>query len=187
MVEVDGENHNFYFEKSGGDKGAGITGEEDDKLYQSGMLLEADSDDKYVVVKKVTKYDSASADAKKEYETYQKLDDAEAFMDDLAAEGFAVADVRDGKADDADVTVGHVSKKAEDFKEAYSISYTTKDADGTTVDLGPTKAADGREVEYILVNTSGKIIDTKSKNKDGNDYYYVVAKGGEIQGLYVED
>ena len=49
-VEIDGENHNFYFEKSGGHKGAGVTGEEDDKLYQSGMLLKADSDDKYVLV-----------------------------------------------------------------------------------------------------------------------------------------
>ena len=46
-VEIDGENHNFYFEKSGGSKGAGKTGEEDDKLYQSGMLLRADSDDCY--------------------------------------------------------------------------------------------------------------------------------------------
>ena len=36
-VEIDGENHNFYFEKSGSKKGAGVTGEKDDKLYQSGM------------------------------------------------------------------------------------------------------------------------------------------------------
>ena len=49
-VEIDGENHNFYFEKSGGNKGAGVTGEEDDKLYQSGMLLKADSDDKLLTV-----------------------------------------------------------------------------------------------------------------------------------------
>mgnify|MGYP000046062451 CR=1 FL=1 len=51
-VEIDGDNHNFYFEKSGGKKGAGVTGEKDDKLYQSGMLLKADSDDKYIVVEK---------------------------------------------------------------------------------------------------------------------------------------
>ena len=30
---------NFYFEKSGGNKGAGKTGEKDDKFYQSGKLL----------------------------------------------------------------------------------------------------------------------------------------------------
>ena len=41
--------------------------------------------------------------------------------------------------------------------------------------------------KYFLVNTSGKVIDSKSKNKDGNDYQYVVAKGGKILGIYVED
>ena len=46
-LTFDGENTNFYFEKSGGKKGAGVTGEKDNKLYQSGMLLKADSDDKY--------------------------------------------------------------------------------------------------------------------------------------------
>ena len=44
-VEIDGENFNFYFEKSGGKKGAGLTGEKDDKFYQSGKLLKADSDE----------------------------------------------------------------------------------------------------------------------------------------------
>jgi len=51
-VEIDGENFNFYFEKSGGKKGAGLTGEKDDKFYQSGKLLKADSDDKYSVVQR---------------------------------------------------------------------------------------------------------------------------------------
>ena len=76
-VEIDGENHNFYFEKSGGHKGAGVTGEEDDKLYQSGMLLKADSDDKYIVVEKTT---HVNAEGKAEYTTYRKLDDAKEFM-----------------------------------------------------------------------------------------------------------
>ena len=175
-VEIDGENHNFYFEKSGGDKGAGITGEEDDKLYQSGMLLEADSDEKYVVVKKTTHYtlDEAGETRKKDYETYEKLEDAEEFMDTLA-NGYTLTDVRDGVSDETDITVGHVTKKAENFKEAYTITAPKYAATAT------------EEVEYILVNTSGKIIDTKSKNKDGNDYVFVVAKGGQIQGLYVED
>lgn len=53
-INYDGENTSFYFEKSGGKKGAGVTGEKDDKLYQSGMLLKADSDDKYIVVDKAT-------------------------------------------------------------------------------------------------------------------------------------
>ena len=173
-VEVDGENHNFYFEKSGGNKGAGITGEEDDKLYQSGMLLEADSDEKYVVVRKTTHYTVDGSTRKKDYETYEKLEDAEEFMDTLA-NGYTLTDVRDGVSDETDITVGHVTKKAENFKEAYTITAPKYAATAT------------EEVEYILVNTSGKIIDTKSKNKDGNDYVFVVAKGGQIQGLYVED
>ena len=40
---------------------------------------------------------------------------------------------------------------------------------------------------FFLVNTSGKVIDSTSKNKDGNDYYYVVNKGGKIAAVYVED
>ena len=40
---------------------------------------------------------------------------------------------------------------------------------------------------FFLVNTSGKVIDSKSKNRDGNDYYYVVQKGGKIVAVYVED
>ena len=39
--------------------------------------------------------------------------------------------------------------------------------------------------DFFLVNTSGKVIDTKSKNKDGNDYNFVVSKGGSILGYYV--
>ena len=45
----------------------------------------------------------------------------------------------------------------------------------------------GGNVEYILVNTSGKIIDKKGKSKDGNDYNYVTDTNGTIKHLYVED
>ena len=72
-VSIDGENQNFYFQKSGGKKGAGLTGEKDDKLYQSGMLLKAGSDEKYQVVKKEEKTKIGSTDT---YTTYVKLDDA---------------------------------------------------------------------------------------------------------------
>ena len=46
-ISIDGDNFNFYFEKSGAHKGAGLTGEKDDKYYLGGMLLKAGSDDKY--------------------------------------------------------------------------------------------------------------------------------------------
>ncbi len=170
-VSIDGENHNFYFEKSGGHKGAGITGEKDDKLYQSGMLLAADSDDKYIVVEKKT----VTKDGKTTV-TYSKLDDAKDFLEN--AKGVTVKDELDGNSGKDQVNVGNnTKKKAEDLSEAYSISYK-----GTV---------DGVKYQYILVNTSGKVIDTKSKSKDGNDYYYVTAKttGGEnaIVAVYVED
>ena len=174
-VEIDGDNYNFYFEKSGGSKGAGVTGEKDDKLYQSGMLLKADSDDKYIVVEKATHYTN---DGKVDYETYRKLDDAKDFLEE--AEGVDAADAMAGKSGDDAVNVGNGStKKAEDLSEAYTITYKDKTQTG------------GVEYTYILVNTSGKVIDGKGKNKDGNDYYYVTEKkaSGEnaIVAVYVED
>ena len=169
-VTIDGENHNFYFEKSGGHKGAGVTGEKDNKLYQSGMLLAADSDDKYIVVEKTTKTVNG-----KEVIAYTKLNDAKTF---LGATGVTAADAIGSKYGKQSVSVGNDStKNAEDLTEAYSISYK-----GTV---------NGVKYEYILVNTSGKVIDSRSKSKDGNDYYYVTEKqpNGEnaIVAVYVED
>ena len=173
-VEIDGENQNFYFEKSGGHKGAGVTGEKDDKLYQSGMLLKADSDDKYIVVEKVTHYDSNN---KVDYVTYTKLDDAKAFLD---ATGVTKNDELAGKSGSTAVNIGNSNtKKAEDLSEAYTITYKDKATTG------------GIEYEYILVNTSGKVIDGKTRSKDGNDYNYVTVKKSDgtnsIVAVYVED
>ena len=171
-VEIDGEKHNFYFEKSGGHKGAGVTGEKDDKLYQSGMLLKADSDDKYIVVEKYTRTVNGE-----EVVTYKKLDDAKEFMAAIE-DNYVLTDELDGKSGKDSVDVGNGNtKKAEDLSEAYTIDYN-----------GANK---NTAYEYILVNTSGKIVDTKSKSKDGSDYYYVTKKttGGEnaIVAIYVED
>ena len=44
-ITIDGDKFNFYIQKSGGNKGAGNTGEKDDKYYQSGKLIKAGSDD----------------------------------------------------------------------------------------------------------------------------------------------
>lgn len=49
-VELGAFQHMIYFEKSGSRKGAGVTGEKNGKLYMSGMLMKADSDDKYQIV-----------------------------------------------------------------------------------------------------------------------------------------
>ena len=176
-VEIDGENHNFYFEKSGGSKGAGKTGEEDDKLYQSGMLLRADSDDKYIVIEKKTYAQTADHD---EYTSYAKLEDAKEFLEVV---GNAKVDslAGDHEAND-NINLGNGSdKKFEDLSEAYTFDYTQL----------PTET-DVIEKEYILVNTSGKVIDGNSKSKDGNDYVYVTTKSekdgvSHIVGVYVED
>ncbi|RGQ60651.1 argininosuccinate lyase [Enterocloster bolteae] len=182
-VEVDGENHNFYFEKSGGNKGAGVTGEKDDKLYQSGMLLSADSDTKYQVVRKITTIEKDSNNKESKKVTYQKLDDAEAFLKESAIE---VKDLLENVTDDSTkISVGNsssnVSKKASDLKEAYNITYKDAVVDGNVT----------TKTEYILVNTSGKVIDNKGKNKDGNDFYYITSKKSDgtnsIVGIYVED
>ena len=50
-VDIDGENFTFKFKSSSSTKGAGIVGKDDHKLYNAGKLVEADSDDKYQVVK----------------------------------------------------------------------------------------------------------------------------------------
>ena len=167
-LTFDGENTNFYFEKSGGKKGAGVTGEKDNKLYQSGMLLKADSDDKYTVVDKET---HLNADGTKAYVSYTKLDDAKAFMDSVRANNGSVVDELGSKEGSTKVTVGsNTTKKAEDLAEAYSIDLTNV-----------------TNHEYILVNTSGKVIDNRGKNKDGSDYYYVTNASGKITNIYVED
>ena len=171
-LTFDGENTNFYFEKSGGKKGAGVTGEKDDKMYQSGMLLKADTDDKYIVVEKQTLF---KADGSKDYVTYTKLDGAKEFLD---ATGVIKTDVLGSNEGNTPINTGNnTTKKAEDLSEAYTIAYN-----GTV---------SGVQYDYILVNTSGKVINTKSKNKDGNDYYYVTKKlsSGEnaIVAVYVED
>ena len=49
-IDIDGDNFTFKFKDSSSSKGAGIHGKDDDKLYNGGKLVEADSDDKYQVV-----------------------------------------------------------------------------------------------------------------------------------------
>ena len=157
-ITIDGDSFNFYFEKSGSNKGAGLTGEKDDKYYLAGMLVKAGSDEKYQVVKKETLSNGKVV--------YKKLDDVAAFKKAIGAAN--TTDVLAGKeGTTAKVTIGDVTKKAEDLKEAWTVN---------------TPSAD-----YFLVNTSGSVVDKKSKSKDGDDYVYVTAKGGKILGVYVED
>lgn len=169
-VEIDGEKFNFYFEKSGGSKGAGVTGEKDDKFYQSGKLVKAGSDEKYEIVERTDNTNVGvnvpTGSSKKVY-SYKKLED----IKDLLTSTSAVKhDLASAESETLAALQGlGVNKKVGDLSEAYIFdeAVVTKD-------------------DYFLVNTSGKVIDTKSKNKDGNDYVIVVEKGGRIAAVYVE-
>ena len=159
-VTIDSDNYNFYFEKSGGSKGAGVTGEKDDKYYQNGKLVKAGSDEKYQVVQYVKVTDA---------EGYVKMDEMSDIRAAVTGAGYTL-EVDPAKA----IAALDINKKAEDLQEV--VAFVA--ADGT---VGLNKD------NFFLVNTSGKVIDSKSKNKDGNDYNFVVAKGGSILGYYVED
>ena len=76
-VTIDGDSFQFLFNKSGSSKGQGKFGVDDDKYYLGGMLLKADKDDKYSVVKATT--------VDGEY-TEIKLLTTERFLDDEGVE-----------------------------------------------------------------------------------------------------
>jgi len=157
-IEIDGDNYNFFFEKSGSNKGAGKTGEKDDKYYQSGMLLKAGSDEKYQVIQAVTG-------------GYTKLDDVDAFLGEVNTTVNAKGSVSEDDIKKANAVTGvSFNKKADDLTELYVIDYTGLNT-----------------ADFKLVNTSGKVIDSKSKSKDGSDYVYVTDNKGVIRIIYVED
>ena len=157
-IEIDGDNYNFFFEKSGSNKGAGKTGEKDDKYYQSGMLLKAGSDEKYQVIQAVTG-------------GYTKLDDVDAFLGEVKTTVNAKGSVSEDDIKKANAVTGvSFSKKADDLTELYVIDYTGLNT-----------------ADFKLVNTSGKVIDSKSKSKDGSDYVYVTDNKGVVRIIYVED
>lgn len=155
-VEIDGEKFNFYFEKSGGNKGAGVNGEKDDKYYQSGKLLAAGKDEKYQIIteKKATV-------GGKQVKTYTKYDDVDDLVDNnLFKPAPAINDtVLSGLG---------INKKTDDVAELY------------VPDTALTSAND-----YFLINTSGKVMDSKGKSKDGDDYYYVV-NNKKVVAIYLE-
>lgn len=69
-----------------------------------------------------------------------------------------------------------INKKVDDIAELYTVGVTT--VDGKEV----TQGLDG----YHLINTSGKVMESNGKNKDGNDYYYVI-KNKKIIAVYAEN
>lgn len=59
-ITIDGDSFTFLFNKSGSYKGAGKNGVDSSKYYAAGMLLTADKEDKYAVVK----IDTSAGDAR---------------------------------------------------------------------------------------------------------------------------
>ena len=49
QIDIDGDNYTFNFGKSGSNKGAGKTGEDDKKYYNSGKLMAAGKDEKMCI------------------------------------------------------------------------------------------------------------------------------------------
>ena len=187
-VSIGGEDYTFYFETSGSKKGQGVTGEQDDRYYQSGKLLAAGSDEKYQVVMRAPLTD---ADGNVLYEADQKtpvgysyklVDDVETFL------GFFTKDADyikvpnlgndDDKTDMGEVyNIASLNKKAEDLDELYVFRAGGKKDGAFTLD----------EKNYFLVNTSGRVVDKKGRSRDGNDYYFVTGNNGQIQAIYLEN
>ncbi|WP_027640286.1 hypothetical protein [Enterocloster clostridioformis] len=194
-VEIDGENFNFYFEKSGGKKGAGLTGEKDNKFYQSGKLLKADTDDKYSVVQRQLvkktngiindELEVATTKDSNTTEVYKMLDDVDALLTVAKDAGVDILTIDDlnsteykGKADSI-LKAANINKGLDGLREVYIF--------GKKDDNGNFKASELDTKDYFLVNTSGKVLDSKGRHKDGSDYYYALTSGGKIAAIYVED
>lgn len=180
-ITIDGEKFNFYFEKSGGSKGAGVTGLKDKKLYQSGMLMKAGTDEKYQVVARTRHTDGGSGSGV--YETYEKLDDVEAFLSSIGGNNYIAVDLS-GYAENTDMgnefNISNLNKKEKDLSELYIIKTGANNKDQSA-------DAEFDIRNYSLVNTSGKVIDSRSKSRDGNDYYYVTDGSGHITAVYAEN
>ena len=144
-VSIDGDSFNFLFNKSGSFKGAGKTGVDDSKYYLAGMLLKADKDDKYAVIK----VDSSDATAPT---TYTLLTTDEFLTD----------------ANEIGVRTSDSTKLASgDYTEYYNIDYTAAKAKGVeyklvntsgAVQKGKSKAKDGNDTCYLQAGENIKSV-----------------------------
>jgi len=143
-ITIDGDNFNFYFEKSGSKKGSGVNGEKDDKYYLAGMLLKAGSDDKYQAIEKVEE---------NEVETWVKLADAQAVIKkfNLTSDTDRIKDAKDAATS--------FNKKADDLKELYILPPNNGlkliNTSGKVIDKKG-KSKDGNDYVYVT-NDSGDI------------------------------
>ena len=152
-VEIDGDNFSFKFKDSSSLKGAGIMGEDDDKLYMAGKLIEADSDDKYKTV------------------AYLELTDGTVYMGKVDT-----SDVIDNFTVDPDGALVDPEKEDIDLKYVIKAEDTLKSAVKAWFEneYDLTISGDVDDVQLYLVNTSGSVVKSKSSAKDGEEYKFRV-------------
>ena len=138
-VTIDGETYAFLFNKSGSSKGQGKFGVDSDKYYLGGMLLKADKDDKYAVVKATKGADGKYSEI--------KLLTTEQFLDDIDV------DSNVGTRKNMDEYFDVLDKVKE--KELAGVEYRLVNTAGT-VQKTKTKAKDGDDRCYA-VNGSKQI------------------------------
>ena len=141
-ITIDGDNFNFYFEKSGSSKGAGVNGEKDDKYYLGGMLLKAGSDDKYQAIEYVEKTG--------EEKGWKKLADAQAVIKKFNL----TSDT--SKIEEAKKAASSFNKKADDLKELYILPEENNNlklinTSGKVIDKKG-KSKDGNDYVYVTDN-----------------------------------
>ena len=202
-IDIGGDSFSFYFETSGGDKGAGVTGNEDDRYYQSGKLLAAGSDERYQVVvrKHVSGAVDADGNAVNDLFRYYTLDDVDAIKDMLLSTSGVEFTQKDGSEETyrlievenvADVTydlettynIDNLNKDAEDLDELYIFQRWVADEDAED---GGKWVTGVDEDDLFLVNTSGRVVDNRGRSKDGNDYYFATGSNGMHTAIYLED
>ena len=132
-VSIDGDANNFLFNKSGSFKGAGKTGEDSSKYYVAGMLLKADKDDKYAVVKIATNAKGA---------TEYTLLTTDKFLADAKKEGILTVDA---KANTKDYTEYYNIAKKD------GVTYKLVNTTGS-VQKSKNKAKDGNDTCYNVDN-----------------------------------
>ena len=180
-VSIGGEDFTFYFETSGSKKGQGVTGEQDDRYYQSGKLLAAGSDEKYQVVKRTNR--GTVQNPIYSYALVEDVDTLIANFTEGKGAGKYVKDTTVGGDVETDMgekyNISNLNKDADELDELYV--FNTDDSTGKWVTTGL------GEEDYFHVNTSGRVVDNKGRSKDGNDYYFVTGNKGQILAIYLED
>ena len=140
-ITIDGDSFTFLFNKSGSSKGQGKFGVDDDKYYLGGMLMQADKDDKYSVVK-----------ATQENGVYTEITllTTEQFLDDVNATSSIPTGDEDDYEEYYDVADAAADQSTtDDAGVTTTVQYRLVNTSGT-VQKSKTKAKDGDDRCYTV-------------------------------------